>query len=126
MARVGINRETGEPLTGFAHLVQSAYVILSTKFGSRVMLRRGLSAVPGLLGRNIVPSTFLRFATALIVALELWEPCLRVVQITFPSSSNSPTLIRDGKVGIAILGQWLPNALDGDKTPSGPAQVLIL
>lgn len=126
MASTGIDRETGKYIHGLDHVIQSLYVILSTRFGSRFRRRGFGSEVPPLLGKNIVPSTFLRFVAAFVVAVELWEPRLRVVQVTFPGASNSPDKIRAGKVGLAVLGQYLPNGHLGDTTPAGPAQILIL
>lgn len=126
MASVGIDRETGQIMTGFPHLVQSLYVIISTKFGARFRDRAFGSDIPPLLGRNIVPATFLRFITAFILAVELYEPRLRVVQVTFPGTSNSPDRIRAGQVGLAVLGQYMPNGHLGDYTTEGPAQILIL
>lgn len=126
MASVGIDRETGKPLTGLQHVVQSMYVIISTKFGARFRRRAFGSDIPPLLGKNIVPSTFLRFVAAFIVACELWEPRVRIVQVTFPGSSNSPDRIRAGQIGLAVLGQYLPNGHLGDPTPEGPASLLLL
>ena len=112
----GINRRTGKPLSGWDHVVQSLGVIFSTRFGDRIMRRNFGSAVPGLLGRNMVPSTVLRFYLAIAIAIELWEPRFRVRKFSHPGSSNSADGLGQGRLGIRIDGDYLPNALEGDKT----------
>lgn len=120
----GIDRRTGKMISGFAHVVQSLSVIFKTRIGSRVLRRLFGSEIPGLLGKNIVPSTFLRFATAVHVAVELWEPRFRVRQVTFPSDRNDPDEIRKGRIGIAMLGEYRPRALQGDFTVEGTDTVV--
>lgn len=120
----GIDRRTGKLISGFDHVVQSLSVIFRTRIGSRVLRRLFGSEIPGLLGKNIVPSTFLRFATAVHVAVELWEPRFRVRQVTFPSDRNSPDEIRKGHIGIAMLGEYRPRALQGDFTVEGTDTVV--
>lgn len=122
----GIDRRTGRVLLGFPHVVQSLEVIFTTALGTRVMRRLFGSEVPGLLGKNIAPTTFLRFATAVHVAIELWEPRFRVVQVTFPRSENPPEEIRRGKIGIALYGQYRPRGHLGDPTPEGENRTLQL
>lgn len=123
---VGINRVTGRPLAGFDHVIQSLEVIFTTRIGSRIMRRLFGSEIPGLLGKNIVPSTFLRFATAVHVAIELWEPRFRLVQVTFPPAEATPEHIRRGQIGIALYGQYRPRGHLGDPTPDGDNQVVLL
>lgn len=130
----GIDRETGKLLDGFAHVRQSLHVIFTTGIGTRIMRRLFGSEIPGLLGKNIVPSTFLRFATAVHVALQLWEPRFRLVQVTFPRDgalepnvgANTPETVRRGRIGIALYGEYRPRGHLGDPTPEGGAQTIIL
>jgi phage baseplate assembly protein W len=86
---VGIDRTTGKPLSGWPHVMQSLGVIFATKFGSRVMRRNFGSAVPSVLGKNLVPSTMLKFMTAATIAIELWEPRFRVRKFIYPATENS-------------------------------------
>ena len=112
----GINRFTGRPLSDWPHVVQSILVILSTRIGDRVMRRSFGSAIPGLLGRNLVPATLLRFYTAIAIAIELWEPRFRVRRFEYPDAENSANDLRQGRLGIRMIGDYRPRALSGDMT----------
>ena len=112
----GIDRETGKPLTDWDHTVQSILVILSTHFGERVMRRVFGSAVPRVLGKNLVPDTMLKFYMAVAVAIELWEPRFRVRRFDYPGATNSPQDLRQGRIGIRLIGDYMPRALEKDFT----------
>ena len=118
----GVNRLTGKPIAGWAHVIQSIHVIFSTRIGERVMRRWFGSDVPAMLGRNLVPSTVLRFWTAVCMALELWEPRFKITKIT-PLGSDIEW--REGKIGFKIDGIYYPRGHLGDFTPAGP-QAFIL
>ena len=122
----GIDRLTGKPLAGFDHVVQSLRVIFATRIGARVMRRTFGSQVPALLGRNIAQSTFLRFATAVHMAVELWEPRFRLQQVTFPRDDNTPETVRKGRIGLALVGEYRPRALQGDPTPEATPTPYVL
>jgi len=113
---LGLNRQTGRPLEGWPHVMQSLGVIFSTRFGDRIMRRVFGSAVPGLLGQNLTPDTLARFYTAIILAVELWEPRFRVRQIAYPASTNGADKMAQGKFGFRLFGDYRPNALTGDFT----------
>ena len=112
----GIDRETGKPLSDWDHTVQSILVILSTHFGERVMRRVFGSAVPRVLGKNLVPDTMLKFYMAVAVAIELWEPRFRVRRFDYPGATNSPQDLRQGRIGIRLIGDYMPRALEKDFT----------
>jgi len=117
MPSTGIDRRTGQVLSGWPHVLQSLEVIFTTRIGERIMRRTFGSYVPALLGReNLVTSAVTRFFVAIIVAIELWEPRFRVVRILFPEAENLPETNRRGGLGLRIVGQYRPNALDGDFT----------
>lgn len=117
MPSSGIDRRTGKVLRDLDHVRQSVGVILSTRFGSRVVRRTFGSDVPGLIGRSdLTAPELLRFKTAIILAIETWEPRLRVVRVVYPPAQNTPELMRIGKMGLAILCRYRPNALQGDTT----------
>lgn len=111
-----MDRRTGRALSGFAHVQQSVEVLFSTRIGSRVMRRSVGSNVPQILGRNLRPATLLRFYTAMIAAIEAWEPRLKVKSIRNPVAENTPEAFRAGKVGVKIVADYRPRALEGDFT----------
>lgn len=110
----GIDRFNGRPLSDWPHVVQSILVILTTRIGDRVMRRTFGAAVPGLLGQNLTPSTLLRFYTAIAIAIELWEPRFRVRRFEYPGPENGPDDLRQGRLGIRMVGDYRPRALLGD------------
>lgn len=112
----GIDRFTGKPISDWTHVVQSIIVILQTHFGERVMRRTFGSAVPGVLGQNLTPSTLLKFYTAIAIAIAIWEPRFRVRSFVYPNNENSPDYLRQGKIGIRMVGDYRPRALQGDFT----------
>ena len=120
MSSVGIDSQTGKVLTGFAHVRQSLAVLFKTAFGERILRRRFGSLVPGLLGReNITVGALGRFATAIVVAIELWEPRFKLKQITFPAERNPPEALRRGRLSMMLLGEYRPRGHLGDPTPEG-------
>lgn len=121
----GIDRYTGKPISDWSHVHQSIRVILSTHFGERVMRRSFGSAVPGILGRNLVPETLMKFYMAIAIAIELWEPRYRVRSFQYPEESNSADNLRQGQIGIRMVGDYRPRALEGDFTVESVKTVTI-
>lgn len=116
----GLDRETMRPLLGWPHVLQSVRVILSTRIGERVMRRTFGAQVSALLGReNMTSAALLRFATAVAIALELWEPRFRLRSMELPERTNSPSRLRQGQIGLRLVGEYRPRALQGDFTVEG-------
>jgi phage baseplate assembly protein W len=69
----GMNRDTGQFLDGWLHVVQSIMLIITTAYGERMLRRWFGSAIPHLLGENLTTPTVVRFFAALIAALEVRE-----------------------------------------------------
>ena len=113
----GINRNTGRPLAGFAHVQQSLEVIFTTHFGERVLRRWFGSFVPKLLGEPMVPSTVLRFRTAMVVAIEIWEPRFKVKKVAYPGQHNGAERMRSGALSVMLVGEYRPRGHLGDPTP---------
>lgn len=76
-----MNRQTGQALTGAAHLRQSVADIITTPIGSRVMRRTYGSLVPALLDQPLNKTLQMRVAAAAASALMRWEPRLLVRKI---------------------------------------------
>ncbi len=112
----GIDRATGLPLSDLDHVRQAFRTILTTRLGSRVMRRTFGAAVPGLLGRQLVPATLAVFTQAISLAVYLWEPRLAIVQVLYPAPPNSTPFLRAGRIAMAILADYRPYALSGDTT----------
>ena len=123
MASVGIDRETGALLRGWPHVVQSLGVLFTTRFGQRVMRRHFGSEVPSLLGENLTPATILRFMTAIVATIDLWEPRFRIVKIDI-APANTPERLRTGRLSLAVRGEYRPRAHLGDLTPERGEHVL--
>jgi phage baseplate assembly protein W len=111
----GVDRRTGQVLTGWPHVEQSLQVIFTTQFGERVMRRWFGSDVLALLGRNMTNATILRFWSAICTTIDLWEPRFRVTKIMpYGSAMN----LRIGKIGFAIVGVYYPRGHLGDYSVS--------
>lgn len=121
----GVNRVTGAPLAGFAHVRQSLNVIFTTRLGSRVLRRTFGSAVPKLLGQPLTPDRLMKFYMAIVVAVELWEPRFAVTSVSYPQGENSASQLQQGQFGVTIEGQYMPNALEGDFTVAASVSVVL-
>ena len=118
MASAGIDRATGKALYDWPHVVQSIGVIFTTGFGERVMRRYFGSSIPRLLGENMVVETFVRFFSAIGLAL-LQEPRVALIKVT-PLS-----VARDGRAGFEIDLQYRPRGHLGDFTPVGVRRIRL-
>ncbi|MFL9828926.1 GPW/gp25 family protein [Rhodoplanes sp. SY1] len=118
----GIDRRTGRILSGWDHVLQSLEVIFSTRFGSRVLRRWFGSDIPKLLGEKLVPSTVLRFWTAVAIAIDTWEPRYRITRIGIAASAEQARL---GGLGFTIYGAYMPRGHLGDPTPEGERTVAM-
>lgn len=114
----GLDRETGKPLYDWSHTLQSISVIMTTGIGERVMRRYFGSAVPRLLGENMVPETFVRFFAAIGIALEQ-EPRVRLIQI------RPISVARTGRAYLQLELEYRPRGHLGDFTPAGAKRVNI-
>jgi phage baseplate assembly protein W len=94
----GINRETGQLLDGWPHVVQSIMLIITTGYGERMLRRWFGSAIPHLLGENLTTPTVVRFFAALIAALE----------VRAPGVSRTDFFLGPKKIGIREMGYSRP------------------
>ena len=107
-ASTGIDRVTGLPLSDLEHTRQAFRTIFTTRISERVMRRTFGSAAPEILGRNLVPATLSLFFQAIWIAVYLWEPRLRILQVLYPAPPNAPELLRLGGVTLAVLAEYRP------------------
>lgn len=114
----GMDRYTGKTSQDWPHVVQSLGVIFTTSFGERVLRRYFGSQVPRLLGENMTTETFIRWFSAIGVAL-LQEPRVALKQIKPISVS------RDGRSGFQIDLEYRPRGHLGDFTPAGSKRVSL-
>lgn len=110
--RVGLNRRTGELLTGWDHCLQSMAFIITTRIGELVMLRAFGSAVPDAQDRNATPRRIMSIYAGVAAALRAWEPGfrLRTIQLTRAGA--------DGVFAFLISGVFYPNGHLGDYSVS--------
>jgi phage baseplate assembly protein W len=115
----GMDRDTGQLLDGWPHVVQSILLIITTGYGERMLRRWFGSAIPHLLGENLTTLTVVRFFAALIAALEVREvdtglprePRFKITRIT-------PRCVdRSGELRLDIVGYYMPRGHLGDFTP---------
>lgn len=98
----GMNRLTGESLTGIDHLRQSIIDILTTPIGSRVMRRDYGSRLYELVDAPINRALLVEIYTAVSEALINWEPRLELTRVVVES-------IEHGAISIALEGNYLPD-----------------
>jgi len=83
----GMDRLTGKPLSGAAHIVQSIRTILTTPIGTRVMRRDFGSEIPRLLDGPINTHTQALIRAASAGAIARWEPRVKVTRVTLTEAS---------------------------------------
>lgn len=106
----GINAETGKPLGGWDHVVQSIRVILTTAIGTRVMRREFGSELMSLVDAPMEDRVLLAVYVATANALQRWEPRFGLTDITV-LETNSNGLLR-----LALGGKYYPRGHLGDFT----------
>ncbi|ECG8590756.1 baseplate assembly protein [Salmonella enterica subsp. salamae] len=91
----GMNRTTGQPLSGTDHIRQSVTDILTTPVGSRVMLETYGSDLPYLVDNPSDTVTQIRIVMSTAVALSRWEPRIRINSVNIAQASP-------GKIALTI------------------------
>tara|TARA_Y100000589_G_scaffold79624_1_gene73308 strand:- start:20514 stop:20903 length:390 start_codon:yes stop_codon:yes gene_type:complete len=100
---VGMNRETGKPLSDADHLRQSIRDILSTRIGTRTMLRDYGSNIPELVDEPINRSTIAAIKADVINALNVWEPRMKINRVTLTE------VLASGQLTFDLELVYLPN-----------------
>lgn len=96
----GMNANTGKRLSKLDHLRQSISDILTTPIGSRVMRREYGSRLYRIIDAPINRSTLLDIYAATAEAIMLWEPRIKLLQVSAQSASA-------GHVVLEITGEYL-------------------
>lgn len=107
---VGVDRHTGKWLGGWAHVVQSIGVIVTTAIGSRVQRRPFGMEDASLIDRPITESEILRAVSAIAVAVDQWEPRFRITRCVIADANAL------GKLVLRIAGVYFPRGHLGDYT----------
>ena len=100
---VEMNRETDKPLSDADHLRQSIRDILSTRIGTRTMLRDYGSNIPELVDQPINRSTIAAIKADVINALNIWEPRMRIDQVVLSE------VLASGSITFDLFLTYLPN-----------------
>lgn len=98
----GIDRTSGKPLSGKAHLRQSIQDILTTPLGSRVMRRDYGSRLFELVDAPVNAETIAELYAATAEALDRWEPRLRLTNIDVQAVSG-------GHITLSLQGEYRPD-----------------
>ena len=101
----GMNRSTGQMLSGVDHLRQSIEDILTTPIGSRVMGRDYGSRLYQLVDAPINRALLVEIYSATAEALLKWEPRFELTRVQVEN-------ITVGKIKIGLEGVYIP---DGKK-----------
>lgn len=116
---VDINRQTGDVISGWAHVEQCLGDFFSTHFGERIMREWYGSLVPNLLGENLTKDTIVQFFAAMTSAIDQWEPRFKVTKVT-------PLAVeRNGHFDVLMEGDYRPLALIGDFSSAGAKRITI-
>jgi phage baseplate assembly protein W len=108
MSRVGIDRQTGELLTGWAECQQAIGVILTTAIGALPLARDFGSSCPSLQDRPMTGRGVTAYYMAIAEALREWEPCYRVRQVQVTQATPG------GVISFVVTGDYYPNGLQND------------
>ena len=104
---IGINRQTGAPLEGWPHVLQSLIDVWTTPTGTRVMLRDYGCDLVGLIDRPAGRDTVLEVIMAAMDA-EQWEPRFRCKECAITQAGA------DGVFGFLVSGIYSPRGHLGD------------
>jgi phage baseplate assembly protein W len=127
--RVGMNAHTGAIMVGWPHVEQSIGKIFATRFHERVLRRWVGSFIPHILGELATLNVLTRFYWAISTAIDLWEPCYRVLRIRVMRRRNlqfrpdereiltSAEEMRTGQLTTVKEGIFMPRGHLGDFTP---------
>jgi len=89
---LGVDRNTGQSLDGLAHLRQSILDLLTTRIGTRVMRREYGCGLWQFIDAPMNPRTFALMTERIAVALDLWEPRIKLLRCQITNSNDQGVL----------------------------------
>ncbi|MBD2783785.1 GPW/gp25 family protein [Xenorhabdus sp. DI] len=92
MMYLGMNRQTGEPLTDIDHVRQSVSDILMTPVGSRLARRQYGSLLSALIDAPQNPALNLQLMAACYTAIQQWEPRITLTAIKVTQGRRQTTV----------------------------------
>ena len=110
--RTGIDRTTGRPLVGWAHVQQSLARIWTTRVGELFMALEFGSNLRSWLSEDLTPATALGIYGDLITSAHRWEPEYRVSTLQFV------LVDRGGSLGLRHGGIYYPEGRLGNYGPA--------
>lgn len=112
-----LDRNTGRLIDGFAEVLQSFDIILTTRKGTRVMRRHFGSDMPRLVDRALSPLTLIDFFAAISEGIR-GEPRFRLARLSLAEDS----LVAEGNPTFDIEGLYYPRGHLGDFSEVQDAQ----
>lgn len=100
MQLFGMSRDSGAPLAGVDHLVQSIRDILTTRKGTRRMRPEYGSDLPSFVDLPVNAGWASAAQAEIANALSRWEPRIKIQSVQIES-------IVDGTITIRIVGEYL-------------------
>ncbi|WP_461210413.1 GPW/gp25 family protein [Desulfocurvus sp. DL9XJH121] len=97
---LGMDSQSGAPLSGLAHVRQSVSDILSTPVGSRVMRRDYGSRLPDLLDAPVSPELVVEVYAETAAALARWEPRFKLSSVRLAEAEA-------GHMVLDLTGEYL-------------------
>lgn len=115
----GMDRDTGEPLSGDAHIAQSIGDILTTPFGTRIGLEDYGSALFELADLPLNAATGQLMVAASVMAIQRWETRIVPRKLTLSGDFTSGQAVID--IAYVHAGTAPGNALSTLTIPLAPA-----
>ncbi|PWK31757.1 GPW/gp25 family protein [Pseudomonas sp. OV226] len=97
---IGMDRHTGQPISGIEHLRQSIADILGTRLGSRRQRPEYGSKVPSYVDMPVNEGWKSSVQAEAVRAIGRWEPRVKLERIRVVS-------VLGGKVGLSLAGEYL-------------------
>jgi phage baseplate assembly protein W len=114
----GMDRNTGKPLDGWAHVAQSIADLFTTPKGSRVMRRAFGASLPRLVDAPMSPATLIDFFAGAAKAIADFEPRFQVTQMRVADAAA-------GRLTVDCEGIYFPRGHLGDFSVRVPQKASI-